>query len=92
MIEITNRRLSPPTQRDYQHITHLRWFERGTTRADSWTRKQMVEWIDGGGRAVVRGQYGDVDVITVHPLAGEDFVRTETNGTPTDNLLNLPSF
>lgn len=90
MIYVTGRRLSNGGTRP-SHITHLSWQEVGTNNAATWTRAQMVQWIDNGGTAKVHNNYGaDPLVHTVHPANSDAYVQTKPDNTTTDNLLSLP--
>ena len=91
MIYVTGIRVQSGGNRP-SHITHLRWEEVGTTKADIWLKQRLVDWIDKeGGSAAVRNPYGaDAPVHTVHPAIAPDYVQTKADDTTADNLMSLP--
>lgn len=90
-IKITNVRLSAGGYLD-EHITELKWVNYEDGKHGESARSTLVEWIDGGGKAFVEANYTKVPVLVVRPTGGSAYLRTQANGTWTDNLLALPRF
>lgn len=91
MINITHVRMSQPGS-GHEHIVRVKWVEvGGSGGAGENTRQQMVEWIEGGGVAVVRrpgvpeARVGVVD-------ATPKYIQTYADGRWNNNLLSLPRF
>lgn len=80
---------SPPAN---ERITDVMWLSGTTGKAGPTTVASMVKHIDKHDNVKVGGSDGPVDVIVVRPDGGPAHLRTEKNGTPTDNLLQLPTF
>lgn len=59
------------------------------------TKLQVVDYIDAGMIYFYTTSRNSEDVTlveTVHPSAGEPYIRTHENSTTLDNLLSLPKF
>ncbi|MBX3195988.1 MAG: DUF3892 domain-containing protein [Microbacteriaceae bacterium] len=55
-------------------------------------RPSLVEWIDGGGDAVVGEGRDQAPVAVVRIPGSAPFVRTHADGQWTDRLLTLPRY
>lgn len=73
----------------HEHIDSLYWTNQ---TGKGWTKRaDMVTFVDNPSNTafVSNGDY-KVQVKSVHPSGRLPYVRTVTDGTPTDNLLYLP--
>jgi hypothetical protein len=72
-------------------ISMLGWKNEQTGESNYSTRLQMYDWILAGGVAVVVDAFGNRAQLEARmtPL-GTKYVRTQPDGTRTDNLLKLP--
>jgi hypothetical protein len=86
MTQITQVHMVGGYQHD--HIASVRW-KTGGSSGES-TRAQMVEFIEGGGKAYVTDGANTAYVGVVK--ATPKFIRTYADGKWTDNLLALPRF
>lgn len=87
-VRVTHVRLSGGSGNE--HISEVRWTSEATSKTDTSTRQAMVDYINEGGRAYVRGNgsTADVGVVDERP----PYIRTHANGYWNDNLLALPRF
>lgn len=91
-IRITHIRLTDGV-RDHEHISDVRWTSLSDGGHGESSRSSVVAWIDGeGGKAFVGSDGARVRVDTVHPAFGPAYLRTEADGTWTNNLLALEEF
>lgn len=91
MILITDVRMSPPTSRNHQHITGVRWRNPQSDATGASTVPTLVDWLENkGGVAQVTDGRKTVDVAVVH--ADRPYIRTVADGVYTDNLLALPRY
>ena len=88
MVFVTHVRLSGGA--NHEHITEVRWRNPDTGEVNVSTRQQMVDWIRGGGQALVQD---GTRVIGVHVVnANPAYIQTWADGIWTNNLLALPRF
>ena len=89
-IRITHVRYSGTTL-THQAIERFHSVEDATGKAFDQTKPTMVDWLDiQGVLAYVASGGTRVDVGVVHD--NPPYLRTHANGTPTDNLLSLPTY
>ena len=72
----------------YEAVTHYGWRDESgqTGRSD---RETMVEWVDKGNRAYVKGSGTKVYCMVVTNSRGTKFLQTYADGKETNNLLYL---
>lgn len=75
-----------------ERITRLQWLNTQSGVAGRSGTADMVTFIDKGNEVLVGGENGPVEVTVVRPSGRSSYLRTERNGTRTDNLLDLPRF
>ena len=73
----------------HEAIHTFGWLNEQTGKTGKASLQEMVDYIDGGGRAFVRSNYSEVDCYTRRGKYRK-FVQTYSDNTPTDNLLWLP--
>jgi Protein of unknown function (DUF3892) len=73
-------------------IEDLGWTNEATGQSGRSTRLQFYDWLQNqNGVAYVKDRYGNQASVRPRVSArGNPFVQTVADGTPTDNLLNLP--
>lgn len=91
MIEITAIRLSSGSA--HEHVTDVRWRSASTAAGQS-TRQVIVDWLTVSvtNQAVVADGADFIHVAVVRPRDELPYIRTQADGSWTDNLLALPSF
>lgn len=87
MIYITAVHMEPSWGSSHEHIAEVLWENPQSGESRQSTKAVMVDWINDGGDARVRDQYGDVKVGVVD--GSPPYLRTYRDGRPTDNLLTL---
>ncbi len=89
MILIVAVRLSKDGPR-LEHITDVRWLNSGTSEGGEVTRAAMVAHIEKGNDVYVTNgrNIARVEVVEAQPK----YLRTQGDGSLTDNLLALPRF
>lgn len=72
----------------YEGITHYGWRDESgqTGRSD---RPTMVEWVEKGNRAYVKGSGTKVYCMVIVGPQGTKFLQTYADGKETNNLLSL---
>ncbi|HEX5429555.1 MAG TPA: DUF3892 domain-containing protein [Patescibacteria group bacterium] len=72
-------------------ITYLGWIEDGTNAVGKWARLQLYRWIkeQGGIAYVMDAIKNRVYVKPAVSVMGNPYVRTESDGKVTNNLLSL---
>jgi hypothetical protein len=76
----------------HEAIEDYGWIEDGTGKRDTTQRQQMVDWVKKGGVAYVRSPLGNqIQCYWRTSARGVEFLQTYSDGTYTDNLVNLPS-
>jgi hypothetical protein len=87
------RVVSPGTHN--QHIAEVQCSTSSTGQLSTWTRKQVVEAIDGG-RETFRSHddrtLDEAAVVTRTTSSGLRYIATVADRRETNNLLNLPRF
>lgn len=78
--------------RDHEHISEVKWVSRESGDTNISTRRAVVDWIDGGGKAYVGTGALEVPVAAVHPATGPAYLRSHADGVWTNNLLALEEF
>ncbi len=73
----------------YLGITDFGWKEESTGKTGKCTRSQMVTYLEEGNTAYVADSRGNVVWLVVRLRQGVKYVKTESNGKETDNLLAL---
>ena len=86
---ITAIRTTTPGSR-IEHITDVMWLNDGQGKSGTTTRAGAVKFIRDGNRMQVAGPDSPVEVEVVD--ASPPYIRTQGNGTSTDNLLSLPQY
>lgn len=77
----------------YVGITSFKWVNESTLESGYATRREMYDFVNGGGYAYVLDRYGNEAYLEAKISAsGNPYVRTIPDGTATDNLLNLPEY
>lgn len=89
MIQITAVHMVGGEKHD--HIGSVKWRDVNTGQSDQSTRAQMVEWIEGGGKAFVTDGVHRVNVGVIKN-ATPKYIRTYADNVWTDNLLALPRY
>ena len=76
----------------HQAISYLGWTNPQTGDTGKSTRLEIYDWIKNrNGVAYVEDRYGNkAYLVTKVSPSGTCYVQTIADGTPTDNLLNLP--
>ncbi|MCX6762944.1 MAG: DUF3892 domain-containing protein [Candidatus Moranbacteria bacterium] len=75
----------------HEAITNLGWINESSGKSDKSTRMQVVEYLEGGGRAYVKDMFGNLVYLIVKiSRAGNKYVKTIADGKETNNLLELP--
>lgn len=88
-VEITAIRL--PTGGTHEHITTFKWKNEDASTGQSSTA-QMVEYIDGNGKAHVGSGSQTAPVGVVRPDGHAPYLRSYADGKWNNNLLSLPRF
>lgn len=73
----------------YLGITHLGWENETTGESGKSTRSAMIEFLENGGNAYVRGVYGTIAWLVVRMRNGVKYVKTVADGRESNNLLEL---
>ena len=93
-IQIINiRRGFTYSENPHAAITDFKWKNLQTGAISQSTKIAMIDWIaNKGGVAYVFGRNGSK--VLCHVMRGKysSWVQTYADSTPTDNLLNLPTF
>lgn len=74
----------------HEHIAEGKWTNPSTGSTGQTSRAGMVEFIEGGNRAVVGQGAKQVEVGVVN--ASPKYIRTHADGRWTNNLLALPTY
>jgi len=76
----------------HEAIFNFGWTNESTRDSGNSSMAQMVDFIDTNpsGSAYVRAGQRTVTCYTRMGRSGNKFVQTHADGTPTDNLLELP--
>lgn len=88
-IRITHVRFTGTTK-THQAIERFYSVEDGTGNKYDKDKATMVAWLDKGIQAYVASGASRVAVGVVRD--NPPYLRTHANGTPTDNLLSLPTY
>jgi hypothetical protein len=89
IIQIIGRRMSGGAT--HRHVAAVKWLNPATGNIGDNTVAEIVQWLrKADNRAFVCDGYTITEVIIVE--ADPPYLRTHADGTPTDNLLNLPAF
>lgn len=72
-------------------ITHVRWRDVATEQHGQSTVSCMIEWLQMGGEAFVRGRHLK-SLVHPFPAANPTHLRTDADTETADNLLELPEF
>jgi len=74
----------------HEAISHYGWVDINGATGKS-NRADMVNWIESGNSAYVTDSYGNkVYCMIKTSRNGNKFLQTESDGKPTNNLLELP--
>ena len=76
----------------HDHIAMLQWEMQGSGKSGSSTTASMVEWIEAGNVAKVRGRPGSSDSTVGVVKSAPPHLRTYADGEWNNNLLALPRF
>ncbi|MBV8364273.1 MAG: DUF3892 domain-containing protein [Candidatus Eremiobacteraeota bacterium] len=77
----------------HEHITYIQWLQDGQSLRQSSSRAEMVAFVEDGGKAYVRDQFGNLVYLRVRvSTPGNKYVQTYADGIWSDNLLALPRF
>lgn len=73
-------------------VSHYGWLNEMTNESNKAGRQAMVDWVNKGNKAYVVSKYGTSRVYCYvrTSVNGTEFLQTYSNGTYTDNLLELP--
>ena len=75
----------------HEAIAYLGWMNESTGQRGKSSRLEMVKFILSGNTAYVTDRYGNKAYLYVRTsVLGNKYVQTYADGTPTDNLLELP--
>lgn len=75
----------------HEHISQVRWVDLdNNNKPGTSTVAEMVQWIEEGGKSIVRDEQRAVYVGVVD--ADPKYIRTHADGVWTNNLLALPHF
>ena len=75
----------------HEAISHYGWIDESTNEKGRSNRQTMVNWVKAGGVAYVTDQQGNrVYCVVKTSTRGTEFLQTESDGRPTNNLLELP--
>jgi hypothetical protein len=91
MIEITAIRLAGGTS--HEHITDVLW-RSATTSTGLCPQEAIVDWlsVSTDNQAVVADGSNWVPVLVVRPGNRRPYIRAQSDGVWTDDLLTLPAF
>lgn len=87
MVYITQIRLSGGT--GVQHISHVYWEQPSPGRSGTYTRQQMVDYINRGNDVFVRGPGNTSDAKVVVVNANPPRLKAAADGREANNLLSL---
>jgi hypothetical protein len=92
MIEITA--IHQEGGEGHEHIASVKWRNTATSATGQSTRQAIVDWLNESkaNQAVVANGSQWVYVGVVQSENGPPYIRTHTDGKPSDNLLALPPF
>lgn len=75
----------------HEAITHYGWKNESTGKTGKNDRHSMVKWVKEGGVAYVADNLGNKAYCFVNKSRnGTEFLQTQADGRPTNNLLQLP--
>lgn len=75
----------------HEAISHFGWLNESTNESGKVDRPGMVKFIKDGNQAYVKDSYGSKVYCYVRTSSrGIEFLQTQANDRPTDNLLSLP--
>lgn len=75
----------------YEAIAYYGWINESTKESGRSDRQTMVNWLNEENQAYVADILGNrVFCVVKRSARGLEFLQTESDGKPTDNLLNLP--
>ncbi len=75
----------------HEGITALGWINESDNTQGNSTRKEIIDFIKGGGTVYVKDQYGNKVFVEVRiSRFNNEYVRTVADGRETNNLLELP--
>lgn len=75
----------------HEAVTHYGWKNEATNESGKGDRQSMVNWVKNGGVAYVIDSYGNKVYCFVNRSAhGTEFLQTQSDNRPTNNLLELP--
>lgn len=67
------------------------WVNEQTSESGKTNRPNMVAWVEKGNKAYVKDALGNIAYCYVRTSSnGNKFLQTYSDGTYTNNLLNLP--
>jgi len=74
----------------HEGITHYGWIQKPNEAYLVSERQQMVDWVRNGGLAYVEDTGGNKAYCYIkRSSVGNEFLQTESDGKPTNNLLQL---
>lgn len=75
----------------HEAVSYYGWLNESSSATGKNDRATMVDWVKRGGIAYVKDLYGRLAYCFVNrSRSGNEFLQTQTDGIPTDNLLKLP--
>lgn len=75
----------------HEAISHYGWINESTNETGKNDRQTMVNWVKQGNQAYVTDYAGNrVYCVVKQSVRGTEFLQTESDGRPTNNLLELP--
>lgn len=75
----------------HEAISQYGWLNEETQKQGKNDRQSMVNWVKSGNIAYVKDTYGNKASCFVNiSKNGTEFLQTQTDNKPTDNLLQLP--
>jgi hypothetical protein len=89
MVQITEIKLAGDEK--HENISEVKWINPVDKKTGTSTKQVMVDFIKGGGQAVVTDGVQTIKVAVVDDGA-TPYIRTIADGVWTDNLLSLPSY
>lgn len=90
-IQITHVRFGSANNTE-DEIVRYQYTDLGTGLVDQSDKPSLVARVDWGLVAYVDRGINRVNVVAVHPTRGEPYLQTISDGRPTNNLVNLPTF
>lgn len=75
----------------HKSINNFGWTNISDGYKGNYSLSEMIDYLEGGGKAFVEDKYGNrAYLIVKDPVLEDKYVKTKKDGKETNNLLNLP--